>query len=198
MRDLTPLLAGKQLGRQMVDGADAGRGELECRPGLAHESYQLGDRLRGQRRVRNQDRGCRGDEADRREILARIVADVGKEVRPAREIRRIGEQQRVAVRRAPCELPGRDGAGAAAAAIFHHHLLAEGLAQLVGDRRLIASELVSRSAAWCRPARPSPPAASRSCRRRRPYSRSRSIGPRTGAHLLATMRAMTSLPPPAA
>src|SRR5262249_5706307 len=74
------------------------------------------------------------DQADRSEILARIVADVVEEVRPAREVRRIGEQQRVAVGRALGELPRRDRAGGTAAAIFHHYRLAERLGEVGGDR----------------------------------------------------------------
>src|SRR5215469_14584344 len=73
------------------------------------------------------------DEADRRKVAARIVADVREEVRPAGQVRRIGEQQRVAVGRTLRDLPRADRAGGAAAAVLDHDGLPERRAHPVGD-----------------------------------------------------------------
>ena len=43
------------------------------------------------------ERGRRGDQSDRREVFAHVVADIGEHVRPGRQCRGVAEQQRVAV-----------------------------------------------------------------------------------------------------
>ena len=70
----------------------------------------------------------RRDEADRREILARIHAELGVEARVDRQRPGVAEQQRVAVRRGARDRARADGAPAAAAVVDGH-----GLAESVGQ-----------------------------------------------------------------
>ena len=74
----------------------------------------------------------RADPADRREIRARIVADIAVEARSDRERAGISQQDGVAVGRALRDRAAADGA-AGAAAVVDHDRLAEHLAHLVGD-----------------------------------------------------------------
>ena len=92
---------------------------------------QFGDRLRRHRGMHQHDIAARRDQSDRREILARVVADVGIERRIDRQRAR-GDQQRVAVGRGLGDLARRDGA-AGAAAVLDHDGLAEARAHPLGD-----------------------------------------------------------------
>ena len=142
--DLDARHAGEQLGGEMHARAGAGRAEGQLAWLLLGQRNQLGDRPRRHGRMHQHDIAARCDQADRREVLARVVADIGIERRIDRK-RAGGDQQRVAV--------------------------GLGLARPGASR-------------WCRPA---------------PPRFSITIGwPRLAAICSATMRAMTSLPPPAA
>ena len=82
-------------------------------------------------RMHQHDIAARRDQADRREILARVVADVGIERRVDRKRAR-RDQKRVAVGRGLGDLARRDGA-AGAAAVLDHDGLAEPRAHPLGD-----------------------------------------------------------------
>ena len=76
-----------------------------------------------------------GDPPDRGEVLARVVADVGIEVRPDRQGAGVAEPDGVTVGIGFRERPGADGA-AGASAVVDHDLLAERLTELVADERM--------------------------------------------------------------
>jgi hypothetical protein len=79
------------------------------------------------------DRVRRGrDAADRGEILARIVAEIRVEARRDAERPAVAEADRVAVGGAPRHRP-RAGRATGSGTVVDHHLLAEQLAQLLGD-----------------------------------------------------------------
>ena len=88
--------------------------------------------LRRHRRMHQHDQRAGRDQADRREILARVVADIGIERRIDRERAGAAEHERVAVGRGLRDRARRDRA-AGAAAVLDHDLLAERLAHLLGD-----------------------------------------------------------------
>ena len=101
-------------------------------PGLfLRQRDQVGDRAHRQRRVHAYDQGAGGDEADRGEILARVVADIAVERRIDGQRAGAAEPQRVAVGHALGDLAGGDAA-ACAATIFDHDLLAQRLAHFLG------------------------------------------------------------------
>jgi hypothetical protein len=109
---------------------------------------QLGERTGGKARMHHDQVRGRGDDADRVEVLARIVAEVLDEA-GRRPNRRAGHhQQRVAVGRGLRDRAGRDRA-AGAAAVVDDDLLAEDFAHLVGD--------AARRYWRCRRARTEPP-----------------------------------------
>jgi hypothetical protein len=84
------------------------------------------------RRVRDQDHRHGGDQADGREILARVEAGIGEQRRIDRDRAGVGEHQRVAVGRGAGDR-ARAHEPAAAAAVVDHDLLAERGRELVGD-----------------------------------------------------------------
>jgi hypothetical protein len=96
------------------------------------------------RRVRDQDHRHGGDQADGREILARVEAGIGEQRRIDGDRTGMREHQRIAVR---CGAGDRARAheSAAAAAIVDHHLFAEGGRELVGDD---ARHRVDAAAGW--------------------------------------------------
>ncbi len=83
--------------------------------------------------MRQEQRRRRCDCPDRREVLARIVADIVIHARAGRERGRVAQQQRVAIGRAARGLAGADRAAAARGAVLDHDLLAQRCAHLVGD-----------------------------------------------------------------
>ena len=115
----------------MNAAADAGRGIGE----LARIGLGVGDQLldvfRRHRRMHHQHQRAGADQADRLEILARVVADIAVERRIDRQRPGAAEHQRVAVRRGLGDRARRDRA-ARAAAVLDHDLLAEHRAHLVG------------------------------------------------------------------
>ena len=101
--------------------------------GLAlRERDQFANRLRLDRGVHQHDQRARGDQSDRCEVLARVVADIRVERRIDRERAGAAEAERVAVGRALRDLARRDRA-AGAALVLDHDLLAERAAHLLGD-----------------------------------------------------------------
>ena len=86
----------------------------------------------GDGRVHQHDQRTGRDQADRREILARVVADIRIERRIDRVRAGAAEAERVAVGRGLRDLARRDRA-AGAALVLDHDLLAERLAHLLGD-----------------------------------------------------------------
>src|SRR3954453_1939033 len=74
-----------------------------------------------------------GDPPDRGEVLARVIANVGIEIRPDRERAGIAETDGVAGGIGLCERAGADSA-AGAGAVVDDDLLAERLAELIADR----------------------------------------------------------------
>src|SRR4029079_5757228 len=73
-----------------------------------------------------------GDPPDRGEVLARVIANVGIEVRPDRQSAGVAEPDGVAVGIGLRERAGADSA-AGAGAVVDDDLLAERLAELVAD-----------------------------------------------------------------
>ncbi len=129
-------MSGHQLeqhGAEMDAAADAGRGVVELARFRLGEIDQFADRVNRQGRVDQHDQRAGADQADGREILARVVADIRIERRIDAERPGTADHQRVAVRRAPGDLAGRDRA-AGAGAVLDHDLLAERPAHLVGNR----------------------------------------------------------------
>ena len=123
---------GEQFGAEMDAAADA-RGRIIQLAGIAlGERDQLGDRFRRNGGVHQHDQRAGRDQADRREILARVVADIRIERRIDRVRAGAAEAERVAVGRGLRDLARRDRA-ARAALVLDHDLLAERLAHLLGD-----------------------------------------------------------------
>ena len=106
--------------------------------------------LPGKRRMRQQRDRHRGDQSDRREVLARIEAGVGVEGRVDRDRAGVAEEQRIAVRRAADERAGADDARAADA-VVDDHLMAE-------QRRRASPRPRARARRRRRPADRAPPA----------------------------------------
>ena len=119
---------------QIIDRADARRADLIRLLGALHQGNQFTDGVNRQILVHQQQRRRRSDQADRGEILARIVADILVKVRAGRQGRGIAQDDRVAVRRCVGDLAGADGAAAAGIATFDDDLLAERDTHLIGDR----------------------------------------------------------------
>jgi hypothetical protein len=82
--------------------------------------------------MREQRHRHRGDQPDRREVLARIEAGIGVEARVDGNGSGVAEEQRVAVGRALDEGARADEAGAAGA-VVDHDLLAEFARELLRD-----------------------------------------------------------------
>src|SRR5262245_43477955 len=71
----------EQLGREIVERAWRWRADVELARPRLRERDQLRERLRWKRRMRHQRDRRRRDKADRREVLARIVARIAVEAR---------------------------------------------------------------------------------------------------------------------
>ena len=124
--------AGEIFAGDVAGGAGAGRAEIDLAGIGLGVGDQLGDGFGRKRRMHHQRIRRVADQADRRKILARIVADVLVERRPDRERAGIAEHQRVAVGLALRDRLGADGA-AGAGPVVDHDLFAEQFAHLVGD-----------------------------------------------------------------
>ena len=127
-----PCGAGKIFAGDVARGAGAGRAEIDLAGIGFCIGNQLGHGLCRKRRIDHQRVRSVADQADRRKILARIVADILVERRPDRERAGIAEQQRVAVRIALRHGLGADRA-AGAGPIVDHNFFTEQFAHLVGD-----------------------------------------------------------------
>ena len=132
--DLDAGLLREQHRGQVIDRADARRADLIRLLRAFHQSDKLGDAVHRHILVHQQQRRRRGDQSERREILARIVADVLVEVRAGGQRRGIAEDNGIAVRSGMGDLARADRAAAAGIAALDHDLLAECGAHLVGDR----------------------------------------------------------------
>ncbi len=71
---------------------------------------ELGDRVHRQLRIGDQEIGAGREQCDRREILDRVIADVGVDRGSDREGRGVAEHQRIAVGFGACGRFGADGA----------------------------------------------------------------------------------------
>src|SRR5262245_14282294 len=134
VRNVCELDAGhgrETFGAEMDAAACAGGGIIEFAGLRLRERDQLANGMDRQRRMHANDERAGGDEADRREIPARIVADIVVERRIDRERAGAAEPECVAVGRCLGDLTGGDAA-ARAAAILDDDLLAERLAHLLG------------------------------------------------------------------
>jgi hypothetical protein len=105
--------------------------DIELAAVLLGDLDHVGERLGRERRVRQEGDRHRGDQADRREVLARIEIGVGVQARIDRDRAGMGEHQRVAVGRGPDHRTRADQAGAAGA-IVDDHLLADHAGKLLG------------------------------------------------------------------
>ena len=132
MRKLHAGAIGEELDREVVERAGAGRAVGDGSRGLLADLDQLGQRAGGEARMHDDHVGRGRDQADRIEVLARVVAEVLQQARRGPDRRAGGHQDGVAVGRALGDRARRDRA-AGAAAIVDDDLLAERLAHLVGD-----------------------------------------------------------------
>ena len=131
---LTCAWCAEHHGGEIIDGVDAGRGDLEGFLGCSHVGEQVGDVAIFHARMHQQQCRRHADQPDRGDVLARIVADVGEQVRTCRHRGGVGQQDGVAVGRAFKDRAGCDRAAAAQRPVLHHDLLAERRAHAVGDR----------------------------------------------------------------
>ena len=124
--------AGEIFAGDVAGGAGAGRAEIDLAGIGLRIGDQLGNGFGGKRRMHHQRIRRVADQADRRKILARIVAGILVERRSDRERAGVAKQQRVAVGIAFRDRLGADGA-AGAGPVVDHDLLAEQFAHLVGN-----------------------------------------------------------------
>ena len=129
-RDVDAGFGLEQFGAHVAAGADRRGADIELARLLLGKRDDFGDRLGRKRRMGEQRHRHRGDQADRREILARVHAELGVEAGVDRERAGMAEQQRVAVGRGARDGARADGA-AAAAAVVDDHLLVERVGQLL-------------------------------------------------------------------
>ena len=124
--------ARKIFAGDVARGAGAGGAEIDLAGIGLGVGDQLGHGLGRERGIHHQRIRRIADHADRRKILARIVADILVERRSDRQRAGIAEQQRVAVGIALRHRLGADGA-AGAGAVVDHDFFAEQFAHLVGN-----------------------------------------------------------------
>ena len=101
---------------------------------IFHQRDQFADIVHRQILVHEKQRRRRGDQADWRQVLARVVTDVAIKIRPGCQCRGVAEDNRVSVRRSVGDLAGANRAAAAGIAVLNHDPLAERRAHLVRDR----------------------------------------------------------------
>ena len=124
--------AGEIFAGDVAGGAGAGRAEIDLVGIGLRIRDQFSHALRGERRMHHQRIRRVADHADRRKILARIVAGVLVERGADRQRAGVTQQQRVAIGIALGDRLGTDRA-AGAGAVIDHDLLAEQFAHLVGN-----------------------------------------------------------------
>ena len=122
---LRPACADEHLGGEMADRADTGQADLIGLLGTFDQRDHILDGLRRHAGIGEQQRRSRRDQAERREILAHVVAGGRHHGRAGRERRGVPQHDGVAVRRAFRDGARGDGAAAAERAVFHHHRLTE-------------------------------------------------------------------------
>jgi hypothetical protein len=124
--------AGEIFAGDVAGSAGAGRTEIDLVGIGLRIGDQFGHALRRERRMHHQRIRRIANHADRRKILARIVAGILVERGADRQRAGVAEQQRVTVGIALGDRLGADRA-AGAGAIVDHDLLAEQFAHLVGN-----------------------------------------------------------------
>ena len=129
-RDIEAGFGLEQFGAHVAAGADRRGAEVERAGCLPCKRDDFGDRFGGKRGMGEQGHRHRGDQTDRRKILARVHAELGVEAGVDRQRSGMAEQQRVAV---GCRT--RDGTradrSAAAAAVVDGHRLVERVGQFL-------------------------------------------------------------------
>ncbi|KAG1538957.1 hypothetical protein G6F50_014583 [Rhizopus delemar] len=118
---------------QVVHTARAGVGIAVLVRIGAHVRHEVGQRLRGELRIHAQDVGTGDQVADGREILHRVVRQVGEQVRRGAMRADGGQAHGVAVRLGARHLRGADVA-ARPRAVLHHDALADDGAQFLRDQ----------------------------------------------------------------
>ena len=121
---LTPGFGLEQLRAHVAAGADRRGAEIEFARVLLRHGDEVAHRLGRERRIGQQHNRHGADQADRREVLARVEPGVNVEARIDRDRSGVTEQQRVAVRRRLRDDARADGS-AAAGPVVDHDLLAE-------------------------------------------------------------------------
>ena len=124
-------LVPEHLGAHVRAGAQGRGREVELAGIGLGERNQTGNVLRLYRRMHEQHQRQLRDQAERREVLARIEAGIDVERRVDADAASVPEHQRVAVGRRLDHRARADDAGAGAA-VLNHHGLAEAGAQPVG------------------------------------------------------------------
>ena len=132
MRHLDPSLAVKQLGEQVIGGADAGRAVVQFAGFGFGECDEFLQRFNAKLRVDHHDVGIGGGHRDGREILQRIVGQFLVDPGIDRDRPGLAEQQRVAVGIGFSDEIGTDDR-AGAAAVLDHNGLANAVADAFGD-----------------------------------------------------------------
>ena len=111
----------EELAREVVRGAEAARAEVELARIGARVGDELGQRAGRYRGMRHHDVRHLRHQRDGREVLDRIVVQLGVQRRADRERRR-DQHDRVAVRRRARRRLRADVAAGAAAVLGHHRL----------------------------------------------------------------------------
>ena len=133
MHDVDAEAGLERLGGEVMDAADAGGAVVQLARLLLRERHQLLQRVRGHRGMRDQVERRGADQAHRREILERLVGQLGEEMRVDRDLADVGDQQRVAVGRRLHDL-GHAIDAARAAHVLHHDRLAQRIGELAADQ----------------------------------------------------------------
>ena len=106
----------------MRHAAVAGGGEGELSRLRLEIGDQLLERRRRQRRMHHDDMRHGGGEADRREVVRRVIRQVGEKTRRDRVDRNVAHHDGVAIRRRLRHMARGDGAGRAGPVVDHDRL----------------------------------------------------------------------------
>ena len=120
----------QRLHRQMMDAADAGRAVVDLARMRLHVVDELAQGRHRQVRMRREKQRRAAKQRQRNDVL-RIVAELLEQRRIGRDDAAVGDDEGVAVGRAPISADHR-GSRAAAGAVLDHHGLADPLLQVLG------------------------------------------------------------------
>ena len=125
MRRLGPCALQEKLHAQLLGGTHAAGAIGSPARFALQPSHDLGHSGRGHILVHDQHIGDRHGQADRSEILLRVIARAGHDGGVDGHGAAGGDDQRMAIGRLRRDMAGGDGTGGAGA-VFHQHILAKG------------------------------------------------------------------------